>query len=142
MRHIDAADTCGAIRKEGREDDGATKSSSARRTAALQRFSPQHAAGTHEVASAEVMDGLQVGVVLVKQPMPAGEDARVGRRGDHLAEAGVVGIFGMRLADQPAFQPGGAAASSRGMPSTGPRLAAMPWRSNLSSVRPLVLPSA
>ena len=29
-----------------------------------------------------------------------------------------------------------------GMPSTGPGLAAMPWRANLSPPRPLALPTA
>src|SRR5580765_2695051 len=63
----------------------------------------------HEVAATEMVDRLQPEVVIAKRPMAVCEDAFVGGGRNHLREAGVVRVLGMRFANQSAFKPGGAA---------------------------------
>src|SRR5689334_22298709 len=68
----------------------------------------QYTARVHEVSATEVVDRLQRDIVITEQPVAAREDPCVGCSRNDLCEAGVVGVFGVRLANEAALKPGSA----------------------------------
>jgi hypothetical protein len=66
-----------------------------------------------EEAAAQVVQGVQRGVVVAERPAAVREHPLVGPGGDHLAEEGVVGRLAVRLGDAAAFEPGHAAGQQR-----------------------------
>jgi hypothetical protein len=80
--------------------------------------------------------GLPFGIPVAEAAAATAEDAFGGGRGHDLGAAGVLRALGLAFRGQAAFRPGGAAGlQNRQARSTGPVVAAMPWRAKLSNPR-------
>ena len=95
-----------------------------------------------EVASAQMMNGLQVDVVVPERPAAVLEHPVVSCCGQYFAEAGVIGVLRVEFRNQTALEPSGTAFLINGTPRAGPGVASMPYRENLSPSRPVLVPTA
>lgn len=110
-------------RREERPTRGAGRSSS--RMPACGRVMPRrrHSSPTRRSAPKSNWTVVRELITPIVREAPAavGEHARVRRRGHDLGKAGVVGLLGVRLGDEPALEPGAAAVFDHGHAEHGAR---------------------
>ncbi len=94
-----------------------------------------------KIAGAKMMQGIEL--IVVELPASGDERALIGGGRDHLSEQGVVLGLGRRRRQQPALHPCQTfLLDQRRSPSSGPVTTGIPQALNLSSSRPLTLPTA
>ncbi len=93
-----------------------------------------------KIAGAQMMQGIEL--IVVELPASGDERALIGGGRDHLPEQGVVLGLGRRRRQQPALHPCQTFLLDQRQPQLGPVTTGIPRALNLSSSRPLTLPTA